>query len=103
MIRNDEKKFPHGLILTNTQVPRLCKTFEYGSSADMKLSEIPLNKIWQPESRFLRPLLKTGCHLVRNVLKSSAKSILILLRLTVAASSADAAARRKCLNWIQEH
>ena len=29
--------------------------------------------------------------------------ILILLRLTVAASSADAAVRRKCLDWIQEH
>ena len=29
--------------------------------------------------------------------------ILTLLRLTVAASSADAALRRKCLDWIQEH
>ena len=36
---NDEHKFPHKLLLTNTQVSGLRKTFANGSSANMKLSK----------------------------------------------------------------
>ena len=35
---NDENKFPHKLLLTNTQVSKLCKAFANGSSANIKLS-----------------------------------------------------------------
>ena len=36
---NDENKFPHKLLLTNTQVSKLCKAFANGSSANIKLSK----------------------------------------------------------------
>ena len=36
---NDETNFPHKLLLTNTQVSRLCKAFTNGSSAKIKLSK----------------------------------------------------------------
>ena len=35
---NDETNFPHELLLTNTQVLRLCKAFVNGSSANIKFS-----------------------------------------------------------------
>ena len=35
---NDETNFPHKLLLTNTQVPRVWKAFANGSSADIKFS-----------------------------------------------------------------
>ena len=41
-------------------------------------------------SRLLRPLLKTGLPLIKNVIKPLAKSVLIPLELTAAASAADA-------------
>ena len=41
-------------------------------------------------SRLLEPLLKPRLPLMKNVLKHSAKSVLILLRLTAAASAPDA-------------
>ena len=41
-------------------------------------------------SRLLGPLLKTGLPLIRNVIKPLAKSVLIPLGLTAAASAADA-------------
>ena len=40
--------------------------------------------------RLLGPLLKTGLPLIKNVIKPLAKSVLILLRLTAAASAANA-------------
>ena len=45
--------------------------------------------------RRLGQLLKTGLPLIGNVLKSLAKSILISLRLTAAASETDAAIHKK--------
>ena len=41
--------------------------------------------------RFQRPLLKTDFSLMKNVLKTLAKSVLISLGLTAAASATDAA------------
>ena len=41
--------------------------------------------------RLLRPLLKSGLPVIVNVLKKLAKSVLISLELTVAASATDAA------------
>ena len=45
--------------------------------------------------RLLRPLLKTGLPLMKNVLKPLAKSVLIPLGLTAAASVTDAAIHKK--------
>ena len=44
--------------------------------------------------RLLRPLLKIGLPVIGNVLKKLAKSVLISLELTVAASATDAALRK---------
>ena len=48
-------------------------------------------------SRLLGPLLKTGLPLIKNVIKPLAKSVLIPLGLTAAASAADAGTRKKIL------
>ena len=45
--------------------------------------------------RLLGPLLKTGLLLIKNVIKPLAKSILIPLGLTAAASTADAGDHKK--------
>ena len=45
--------------------------------------------------RLLGPLLKTGLSLMKNVLKPLVKSVLILLRLTAAASATDPAIQNK--------
>ena len=45
--------------------------------------------------RLLGPLLKTGLPLIKNVIKSLAKSFLIPLGLTAAASAADAGIHKK--------
>ena len=46
-------------------------------------------------SRLLGPLLKTGLSLIKNVIKPLAKSVLIPLGLTAAASAADAGIHKK--------
>ena len=95
---NDENNFPHKLLLTNTQFSKLRKAFANGSSANIKLSKTQLHKVGQSGGflgRLLGPLLKTGFHLIRNVLKSLAKSFLIPLGSTAAASAIDAAIHEK--------
>ena len=47
--------------------------------------------------RLLDPLLKTGLTLIKNVIKPLAKSVLIPLGLTAAASAADAGIHKKIL------
>ena len=47
--------------------------------------------------RLLGPLLKTGLPLIKNVIKSLAKSVLVLLGLIVAASAADRGIHKKIL------
>ena len=95
---NDKNNFPHELLLTNTQVSRFRKSFANNSSANIKLSKTQLHKIVQSGAclgRLLRPLLKTGLPLIRNVFKPLAKSVLIPLRLTAVASASDAAIHEK--------
>ena len=75
---NDENNFPHNLLLTNSQVSKLCKTLANNSSANIKLSKAQLHKIGQSGvflGRILGPLLKTGLPLTGNVLKPLAKSV----------------------------
>ena len=44
---NDENIFPHKLLLTNTQVLKLCKPFGNNFSANVKLSKTQLHKVEQ--------------------------------------------------------
>ena len=95
---NDENNFPHKLLLINTQVSKLRKVFANNSSANIKLSKTQLHKIGQSGGflgRLLGPLLETGLPLRKNVLKPSAKSVLIPLGLTATASRTDAAIYKK--------
>ena len=102
MIGNSDKKsnFPDELLLTNRKVASLPKAFVNNSSTDMKLSKTQFSKIIQSGGflgRLLGPLLKTGLSLLKNVIKSLAKSFLIPLGLTAAASAADAGIHKKIL------
>ena len=98
MIGDNQANFPHKLLLTNTQVSNLCKAFSNNSSANINLSKTQLFKMIQPGGflgRLLGPLLKTGLPLIKNVIKPLAKSVLIPLGLTAAASAADAGIHKK--------
>ena len=95
---NEEYNFPHKLLLTNKQISRLCKAFENNLSANIKLSKTQLHKTGQSGGflgRLLGPLVKTVLPLMKNILKPLAKSVLIPLGLTAAASATDAAIQRK--------
>ena len=95
---NNENNFPHKLLLTNTQVSKVCKAFSNGSSANIDLSKPQLHKIGHSGrflGRLLGPLLKARLPLIGNVLKPLAKSALIPLGLTAAASATDAAIHKK--------
>ena len=88
----------HILLLTNTQVSRLRKAFQNNSSADIKLLKTQLHKIVLSGDflgRLSEPSLKTGLPLIGNVLKRLAKSVLIPLELTTAASATDVAIHKK--------
>ena len=98
MIGDDEINFPHKLLLTNRQVANLRKAFANYLSTDIKLSKTQLSKMIQSGGflgRLLGPLLKTGLPLIKNVIKPLAKSVLIPLGLTAAASAADPGIHRK--------
>ena len=91
--------FPHELLLTNRQVANIRKALAKNTSTDIKLSKTQLSKIIQSGGflgRLLGTLLKTGLPLIKNVIKPLAKSVLIPLRLTAAASAADAGIHKKC-------
>ena len=97
---NDNTNFPHELLLTNRQVANIRKAFAKNTSIDIKLSKTQLSKIIQSGGflgRLLGPLLKTGLPLIKNVIKALAKSVLIPLGLTAAASAADAGIHKKIL------
>ena len=90
---NGETNFPRRLLLANTRVSRLCKTFANNSLANIKSSKTQLHKMGQSGEifgRFQRPLRKINFPLMKNVLKTLAKSVLIPLGLSAAASAIDA-------------
>ena len=100
MTGNNETNFPHKLLLTNGQVSNLRKAFSNHLSADIKLSKTQLSKMMQSGGflgRLLGQLSKTGLPLIKNVIRPIAKSVLIPLRLTGAASAADAGIHIKIL------
>ena len=99
---SDENKFPHKLLLTNTQVSKLWSAFTNVSSANIKQSKTQLHEIGKSDG-FLglwELLPKTGLPLIWNVLKPIPKSTLIPLRLTAAASAMDEA---KEIIWTWFH
>ena len=88
------------LLLTNRKVSNLRKGFANHASVDIRLSKTQLSKIIQSEGflgRLLGSLLKTGLPLIKNVIKPLAKSVLIPLGLTAAASTADVGIHKKIL------
>ena len=90
---------PHKLLLTTTK-NKIKKCFNNNMSTDLKLSGAQIYKIiqsWGFLGRLVCPLLKTGLPLIKNVIKPLAKSILIPLGLTAAASAADAGIHKKIL------
>ena len=97
---NHNTNFPHELLLTNRQVENIRKAFANHLSTDIKLSKTQLSKMIQSGgflSRLLGPLLKAGLPLIKSVIKPLAKSVLIPLGLTAAASAADAGIPKKIL------
>ena len=97
---NDNTNFPHELLLTNRQVENIRKAFSNHLSTDIKLSKTQLSKMIQSGGflgRLLGPLLKAGLPLTKSVIKPLAKSVLIPLGLTAAASAADAGIHKKIL------
>ena len=98
MIGDNETNFPHELLLTDRQVSSLRKAFAIGLSTDIKLSKSQLSKMIQSGGvlvRLIGSLLKTGLPLIKNIIKPLAKSVLIPLALTAAASAADAGIHKK--------
>ena len=96
---DDETNFPHELLLTGRQVSSIRKVFSNNSSVDIKLSKTQLSKMIQSGGflgKLLGPLLKTELPLIKNVITSWAKSVLIPLGLT-AAAAADAVILKKTL------
>ena len=90
---NDNINFPHELLLTNRQVANIRKAFANHSSTQ-------LSKMIQSGGflgKLLGPLLKTGLPLMKSVIKPLAKSVLIPLGLTAAASAVDAGIHKKIL------
>ena len=106
MIGDTETNFPHKLLLTNRQVTNLRKAFANHLPTDIKLSKTQLSKMIKSGGflgRLLGPLLKTRLPLIKNVIKPLAKSVLIPLGLTPAASAADIGIHKKILGSGPNH
>ena len=97
-----ENDLPHELLLTTRQKTKLRNAFNNNMSTDLKLSKTQISKIIQSGGflgRLLCPWSKTGLPLIKNVIKPLAKSVLIPLGLTAAASAADAGIHKKIGSW----
>ena len=84
--------------MTTRQKIKIRNAFNNNTSTDIKLSKAQFNKVIQSGGflgRLLGPLLKTGLPLIKNIIKPLAKSVLIPLGLTAAASAADAGIHKK--------
>ena len=91
---NYETNFSHKLLLTIRKVANVCKAFANFLSIHIKLSKTQLFKMKQLGG-FLG--LQFGLPLMRNVINPLAKSDLISLRLTAAASAEDARIHKNIL------
>ena len=96
---------PHQLLLTTRETTKLRNAIENIMSTDIKLSKSQISKTIQSGGflgKLLGPLLKTVLPLIKNVVKPLAKSVLIPLGLTAAASAADGGTQRKYLVLEQQ-
>ena len=87
---------PHELLLRTREKKR--NAFNNNTSTDIKPSKAQINKIIKSVgflSKLLGPLLIPRLPLIKKVIKPLAKSVLITLRLTAAASAADAGIHKK--------
>ena len=95
------------MLLTDTQVWRLGKNFVNGPYANIELLRTQLSKMGEFLQlreflgRLLEPLIKTGLPLIKILLKPWARSVLIPLRSTAAAT--DAEIRKKKLKIWNEY
>ena len=90
---------PHELLFTTRQKKKR-NAFNNNTSTNIKLSKAQINKIIQSGGylgKLLGPLLKRGLPLIKNLIKPLAKSLLIPLGLTAAASVADAGIHKEIL------
>ena len=97
---DDETNFPHKLLLANRLVTNLRKAFASYKSTDVKFSKTKLSNMIQLGGflgRLLGALLRTGLPLMKSVIQPLAKSVLIPLELTAAASAADAGIHKKVI------
>ena len=102
----DNTNFPHELLLTDRLVANIRQGFANNLSTDIKFSKAHLSKMIQPGGflgKLLRPLLRTWLLLMKSVIKPLAKSILVALGLTAAASAADAGIHKKILGSGSDH
>ena len=93
------------MLLTTRQTTKLRNAIENNMSTDIKLSKAQISKIIQSGGflgNLLGPLLKTGLPLIKNVTKSLAKTVLLPLGLTAAASEADAGIKKRYLVLKQQ-
>ena len=98
MIGNSDDETIQKLLLTNRQVANLCKAFANYVPADIKLSKTQLSKMIQSGGflgRLLALLQRAGLLLMESVIQPLAKSVLIPLGLTAAASAADTEIHKK--------
>ena len=89
---------PHEFSLTTRRTTTQRNAIENNMSTDIKLSKAQISKIIQSGrflGKLLGPLLKPGLPLIKNIIKLLAKSILIPLGLTAAASASDAGIQKK--------
>ena len=100
MVGDGETNFPHKLLSTNREVANLHMAFANKLSTDIKLSKPQISKMIQLGGFLVRlfdPLLKTGLPLIKGVIKSLAKGVLMPLGLTASVSAADAKIHKKIL------
>ena len=93
-----ETNFPVKLLLTNRQVANLRRAFTKHTSTNINLSKTQLSKMIQSGAflgRLLGPLRKAGLPLMKSAIQPLAKSVLIPLGLTAAASAANAGIHKK--------
>ena len=63
---SDETNFPHKLLLTETQVSKICKAFANGSSANIKFSKTQLSRMLQFGGELTESILDPGRAITKN-------------------------------------
>ena len=102
----ENTNFPHDLLLTDRQAATILKAFANNLSTDIKFSKAQLSKMIQSGGflgKLLGPIVKTGLLLINSVIKPLAKSVLVPLGLTAAASAVDAGIHKKILRSGSDH